>query len=220
MHCIISYCHKYAFFVLCHFTQNWNLIESQLNCDTCVFWNYATTLISLSSSMLKWTCYCCVLIGLGLVCICLKRNATSYTFSSDHNCHLWLVGGLRVRAETVDKLEACFHGLNLLQQVWGASFFSWRLGGHFRRGGRWGGKVEFCRRSNFLTGGHHRFDYFLTRGQNRCDWCPRSGKASCVLFSSFPLRGWRSGDRICRAGPEKRRGITDWSLKELEWAVF
>jgi len=127
----------------------------------------------------------------------LRRNANSF---SNHNCPLWLVGCLRVRAETVNKLEACFHGLNLLQQVWGACFFSWRLGRQFRRGG-WERKVEFCRRSNFLTWGHHRTDYFFTLGQSWCDCCPRAGKASRVLIFSFPLSGWRSGDRIRRAGP-------------------
>ena len=146
-------------------------------------------------------------VGMGLVCMsseCFTVPKIQIIFLNHLNCHFWLVGGLWVRAETVDKLEACFHGLHLFQQVGGARFFSWRLGGQFRRGG-WKRKLEFGWWSTFLTWGHHRSDNVLTEGQNRGDFCPGAREASRVLISAFPLWGWRSGDCVGRTGPDKRR---------------
>ena len=221
--CNVLYCVIINVFslVLYQFTQylNWKSINLWRVCSgillhTTLFWR-----VYHLQCWSKQTCYCCVLVGMGRdQC----ASQAKYQFVKDfanHNCPFWLVGGLGVRAESVDKLEACFHRLHLLQQIWGTRFFSWGLGGQLRRGG-WERKVEFCWRCSFLTWDHHRIDYFFPLWHNRCDYCPRAGKTSRVLISSFPLRGWRSGDCICRAGPGKRRGITDWSLKKLEWAVF
>ena len=135
-------------------------------------------------------------------------NTNSYKVFSRHNCHLWLMGGLWVSAKTVDKLEACFHGLHLLQQIRSAWFFGWRLGGMFRRGG-WKREVEFGWGSDLLTRGHPRGDYFSIGWHDWGDYCPGARKAFSVLISAYPHGGWRSGDCIGRAGPDKR-GVNEF----------
>ena len=65
-----------------------------------------------------------------------------------------LMGCLRIRAETVDKLKAGFHCLHLFQQIGTTRLFSRWFGGQLRRWRGRKGEVKVFRGNSLLTWGH------------------------------------------------------------------